>query len=120
MFKKIRKEIILTLAMFPSAFAFAQSVGGNSGVRLESPTPFTEISQVLSQVLEHIVIPVATVLVTIMIVFYGTKLVMSQGNETEITKAKKMIFWALVGGFIILGATGIQKVISNTATELVR
>lgn len=117
---KIKKQILIALMMIPSAFAFAQRSVGSGGIKVDDPLGgrFNDIADVIAQVLQFIIMPIAVVLVTIMIVFYGMKLVMSQGKPTEVAEAKKMIFWALIGGFVILGATGIASVISNTATEL--
>ncbi len=109
LFKKIKEIFFVATFTFPLV---------SQGFEIRNPIKFDNIPDVLSAVLKYVMVPVATVLVTIMIVFYGMKLVMSQGNPTEVADAKRMIFWALIGGFVILGASAITDVITNTTKGL--
>ena len=108
--KKI-KLAIFTGILFPLS-TFSQ------GFQIKNPIDQNSIPEVLTDVLNFVLVPIATVLLTIMVVFYGTKLVMSQGKPTEVAEAKKMLFWALVGGFVILGAGALTQVITNTTSGL--
>ena len=55
----------------------------------------------------------ALVLMVVMIVFYGIKFMMSQGNQTKFDEAKKAFTWALVGVLVILGTYTIIATIAN-------
>lgn len=45
----------------------------------------------------------ALILMVVMIVFYGVKFMMSQGNPAKFDEAKKAFTWALIGVLVILG-----------------
>lgn len=55
----------------------------------------------------------ALVLMVVMIVFYGVKFMMSQGNQTKFDEAKKSFNWALVGILVILGTYTIIATIGT-------
>lgn len=55
----------------------------------------------------------ALVLMVVMIVFYGIKFMMSQGNQAKFDEAKKSFTWALVGVLVILGAYTIIATVAN-------
>ncbi|MEX2090616.1 MAG: hypothetical protein WD989_00585 [Candidatus Paceibacterota bacterium] len=55
----------------------------------------------------------ALILMVVMIVFYGIKFMMSQGNQTKFDEAKKSFTWALVGVLVILGTYTIIATIAN-------
>lgn len=55
----------------------------------------------------------ALVLMVVMIVFYGIKFMMSQGNQTKFDEAKKSFTWALVGVLVILGTYTIIATVAN-------
>ena len=109
---KITKKIIGTIiAILIPAVSSAQIV-------VRNPLAFDNFPDILDSVLRNILVPIATVLVTIMIVFYGMKLVTSQGKPEEVAKAKQMLKWGLIGAFVILGASAITGVIVNTTAGL--
>ena len=49
----------------------------------------------------------------VMIVFYGIKFMMSQGNQTKFDEAKKSFTWALVGVLVILGTYTIILTVAD-------
>src|SRR3989344_1798919 len=55
----------------------------------------------------------ALVLMVVMIVFYGIKFMMSQGNQTKFDEAKKSFTWALVGVLVILGTYTIILTVAD-------
>lgn len=55
----------------------------------------------------------ALILMVVMIVFYGVKFMMSQGNQTKFDEAKKSFTWALVGVLVILGTYTIIATVAN-------
>lgn len=55
----------------------------------------------------------ALVLMVVMIVFYGIKFMMSQGNPAKYGEAKTSFLWALVGVLVILGTYTIIATIAN-------
>lgn len=60
------------------------------------------------------IVKLATILLTLMLVYTGFLFVMAQGNEEKLTNAKNTLVWTVIGGLILLGATAIQAVITAT------
>ena|SRR3989344_139765 len=56
----------------------------------------------------------ATILMVVMIVFYGIKFMTSQGNPAKFEEAKKSFTWALVGVLVILGTYTIIATVANS------
>jgi len=53
------------------------------------------------------IVPIGTSLVVIMVIYSGFLFVKSQGNEKDLPKAKGALWWAIVGGVLLIGATAI-------------
>lgn len=60
---------------------------------------------------------VALILVVIAIVYYGIMFLISRGDPTKVTNARKALGWGLVGVLIILGTYTIIASIGNFVTE---
>ena len=74
----------------------------------------------LTSILNNIVIPIASVGVVIYIIYAGFTYVLAQGNPGKIEEAHKRLLWSLVGAGILLGAAGISIVVQNTVHSLIR
>jgi ABC-type amino acid transport system permease subunit len=70
---------------------------------------FAFINKILD-VLIQIGIPI----LVLFIVFAGFKFVTARGNESDVTKAKDALFWAVIGGAVLIGAKVIAEVIRAT------
>lgn len=55
-----------------------------------------------------------TMIMVVMIVWYGFQMMASQGNETKFTTARKSLGYAVVGMIVILGAYTIIATVGNT------
>lgn len=53
------------------------------------------------------VIPLGISFVVIMVIYSGFLFVKSQGNEKDLPQAKAALWWAIVGGILLIGAAGI-------------
>lgn len=128
---------IITLAFIglflivPHAFAFGETSGHvaqvsghlaqggtNPGVSLENPLQGQgDLPSFLSSILAFVV-RIGAIVVVVMLVFVGFKFVTAQGNESELTKAKSMLLWTLIGGLVLLGAQAISLGIQATVNAL--
>ncbi len=70
-------------------------------------------------VLDTIIMPIASILVVVFIIYSGFKFVTAQGNPGKIAEAQQRLLWALIGAGVLLGAWGISQVIQNTVTGLI-
>ena len=64
------------------------------------------------------VIRIGTVVVILMLVYVGYKFVTARGEPAEITKARTMLLWTVVGALILLGAQIIAAGITATVQSL--
>lgn len=78
-----------------------------------------DIPSIIKAVMKGIVMPLASVLVVLAILYSGFKFVMAQGNSTELQKAREGLVWVLVGSAILLGAYGISEVLETTINQVV-
>lgn len=80
--------------------------------------PIKTIPELIEKLLK-IAVVIAIPLVTIFIVYAGFLFVSARGNEQQITKAKSVLTWAIVGAVFIIGAwafaTAIVGFFKNTS-----
>lgn len=55
----------------------------------------------------------ALVFIVMAVVYYGVKFMMSKGDPTKLTEARKSFLWGLVGVAVILGTYTIIATIAN-------
>ena len=91
----------------------------SAGPRIRNPlgentgTLSTFVAKIL-----HILFEIGAILVVFFIILSGFNIVMAQGDETKLKKAKSMLFGTIIGAVILLGAETISLVISNTVKQL--
>lgn len=72
----------------------------------------------LLQALLGVVVQVGIPLIALAIVYSGFLFVKAQGNESELSEAKKTLYWTVIGAAIVLGAFVISGVIKTTIDQL--
>ena len=63
-------------------------------------------------------IPIGISLVVIMVVYSGFLFVKSQGNEKTLPQAKAALWWAIVGGILLIGAVAIAMGLMSAIRDL--
>ncbi len=106
---------LIAFAIFVPSRVFAQCPAG----KLCNPTPgggatLSDFVYLLLEIVQSVGIPV----LVLCIIYSGFLLVTAGGDEAQTTKAKGWIFWTLIGGAIILGATVIAGFIGGTVSLL--
>lgn len=64
------------------------------------------------------VVQLAGIALMIALVIVGFRFVAAQGNPAKIQKARTALMWTLLGGLILLGASGISRLIAETVQNL--
>ncbi|OGZ34218.1 MAG: hypothetical protein A2174_01765 [Candidatus Portnoybacteria bacterium RBG_13_41_18] len=77
--------------------------------RLTEASTIEELLLLLTVWLRDLVI----IFIVIVILYSGLLFMTSAGNEEKVTKAKKMLFWALAGLAIVLLSEGILNLIKD-------
>ena len=98
------------------------SGGSRSGGGIGDPTiinplkadSFADLLKTLGDLALQIGIPIAV----FFIIYSGLKFVLARGNPEEITKAKEMFKWTIVGTFILLGASVLVQAVVGTVQGL--
>ena len=127
MIKKISITYFIFLAILFPIFVSAQvsndprttpTTGTNTDIDIKIPNPLVNKSgtllSLINDVLNKIILPVASVVVVMWIIYAGFKYVTAQGNQAKVTEAHQRLLWSLIGAGIILGAVGISAVVIRT------
>lgn len=77
---------------------------------------FTSFMEALLRMVVYIAFPVAI----LFMVYSGFLFVFAQGNETQLTKAKKNFFWTLIGVTLLLGSWALASLIKGTIDPILR
>lgn len=65
-----------------------------------------------------VIILIAVPIIVLAIIFAGFKFVTAGGNAEEIKKARIILWWAVIGALIILGAQVLATAIKQTVTDI--
>ena len=109
--------------VFLSLFTINYSLFANSAFALVDLSDQPGINLTIQDVVRIItslacyISRVALIFMVVMVVYYGVKFMMAQGDPTKLTDAKKSFLWGLVGIFVIVGTYTIIATIAN-ALEL--
>ena len=101
--------------LFLISFIIAMTVAGNLSadvITIENPLATTDFEVIIDNIIDFI-FNIAIVLAPLTTVVAGFLFVTAGGNSEQISKAKAMIVWSIVGFLIILLAKGIMTVIEN-------
>lgn len=122
--------IIIPFVAFPF-FVFAQGPpppppdgdgngdGGDSAPDTEFPNPVkSDTFGKLITKLAKIITVVGMPFVVFFLLLSGFYFVTAQGNEQQVEKAKKILFWTVIGAAIIVGAWAIATAIDNFGKSL--
>ena len=77
----------------------------------------TSLESFLANILQF-VIRIGAVVIVLMLVFVGFKFVSARGNESELSAAKNMLLWTVIGALVLLGAQAISLGIQATVQAL--
>lgn len=132
-FKKFRFLAASVLLVVASTAQAQVNPGGNPGGGVnpggnpETPegpkglvNPLGDV-ETLPQFLEAIlkgVVDIGTIILIMMLVYVGFLFVAARGNAEKLQSAKSALVWTVIGGLILLGATAIQMVITETVKSL--
>lgn len=98
-----------------------ESASSNNGVRVVFDNPLSDNISTLQDFIEVIIgaiIQVGSVVLFFSFVYAGFLFVKARGNASDITKAKDVFKWTVLGALIILGAFAILEIIQGTVSQL--
>ena len=111
--KKVLYSLIVFSILTAPLAMFAVGQGGQT-----FPNPFgsgiTTLPKFIEEITNNVILPVGAVVVVIMIIYAGFRFVTAQGNENNITDAKRAFMYAVIGALILLGSWVIANSIRGT------
>jgi hypothetical protein len=114
----IMKKIILYISLLlPNLVSAEEGASMNTNFKFKSPIGATSFSELIYNMLDAIV-KIGAGFVVLFIVYAGFLFVLARGNESQITKAKSIFYWTILGAIILLGAEALSQVVCNTANQL--
>ncbi len=87
------------------------------GTSVLNPLKVTTLEGFLLAIIDILLIFAIPIMV-FFIIFAGFKLVTARGNEEQISSARTMLTWAIIGAVIIIGARAIVDIVKNTITAI--
>ncbi len=95
------------------------TAGTNSGgsTKLANPLKVNTIQELLNLILQ-VVVTLAVPIIVLFIIYSGFLYVTAQGKPEAIKKATTAFTWTIIGGVIVLGASLLLTVITNTVNAL--
>jgi len=106
--------LALALSLLPHLTLAAPGTGAGT---IPNPINQTSILGLLKGVLK-VVLEISIPVAALGLVFSGFLFVKARGNEQELTKAKSVFFWVIVGTAVILGAWVLTQGICQTVVKL--
>lgn len=91
----------------------------NTGINNPLNSSIKDIPSFIKLVLQS-VIYIGVPIVTLAIIYSGFLFVQAQGNEEQLTKAKKTLMYTLIGAALLLGSLVITDAIKGTVDEIKR
>ena len=88
-----------------------------TGATIANPLKVQSLQQLLGILLDA-AIQIGSIILTIALIWCGFLFVAARGNEEKISRARSALVWTIIGGLILLGAKGIQTVITSTVSGL--
>ncbi len=127
----LRKKIVgaaIAASLLLPILSFAQIVVPNPpappGGRIQINNPLgggnnnSTLDGFVTRILNEVVVPVGAIILVIAIIYTGFLFVTAQGNPEDLKKAKNAFFYTLIGGAVLLGASVLAQLISNTIQSL--
>lgn len=120
--KKKWLNIWIILLTFPILFINAQSGGGPSGsggfiIKNPIGSKTNNILSLVGAVLDFVT-QIGTIIVVLALIYSGYCFIKANGDEGAITKAKKIFFYTVIGGIVLIGARALGIIICQTAVSL--
>lgn len=109
--KRLILGLVYAILASGAPFLAKSQIGIQNPIKANS---FGEVVQAFASLLVSIGIPLAA----IFIVWSGFLFVSARGNPEQITKAKNVFWWTIVGTALIVGAYAIATAIVNFAQQL--
>lgn len=84
---------------------------------LQNPLNADSIEGLLKVVLDAVVY-LGTIFLVLALIYVGFLFIKAQGNPDGIKEARRALLWTVIGGLLLLGASGLSVVIESTVQAI--
>lgn len=122
--KRFGIYILLFLGLFLAAFSALPHVSSAATVVSCYMNPISYLSGSVDTVpkfllaLVDLIFLIAVPIIVICIIYGGFLFVMAGDNESQITKARTVILWTIIGAGVLLGAKALELAVQSTICAL--
>ena len=116
---KIFRAILLAVLIGIPSFAIAEISGATVEFELKNPIKYSTFSEFAAAVTKTAV-QVLMPFIVIAFIYSGFLFVSAQGNDTKLTDAKNILWYSIIGTFILLGSWGFAQIIEQTISTLTK
>lgn len=85
--------------------------------KIQNPIKYETFSEFVAAVTKTAV-QVLMPFIVLAFIYSGFLFVKAQGNDTELTNAKNVLWYSVLGAFILLGAWGFAQIIGQTVSTI--
>lgn len=93
------------------------SANFGANIRIQDPIKYSTFSAFAAAVTKTAV-QVLMPFIVLAFIYSGFLFVKAQGNDTGLTEAKKVLWYSMIGAFILLGAWGFAQIIGQTVSTI--
>lgn len=114
--KKVSKILFFASLLFMGTVAITNAEK-LADVPLTNPIKYATFSELVAGVTEKAV-SVLMPFVVIAFIYAGFLFVRAQGKPEDLKKAKEVMFWSVIGAFILFGAWSFAQIIGTTVSTI--
>jgi len=113
----LKKLSAFSIPFLLPSLAFADDVCHGANTSLCNPLGYTSLTQFLQKLLQ-IVAEIGFPVIVLFLVYIGFLFIAAEGNPKKLASARSYLFWAVIGGLIVLGAQALSLAIQGTVDQL--
>lgn len=120
-FKKFIGIVLFAVVVLSPVFlvmAASNTTNPSSGTSIVNPLGTTQTLQDLIFALVILATKLGAVVCVFFIIYAGFLFVKAQGDPAELTKAKSVLLWSVVGAAVLLGASVMSAAICETVKSV--
>ena len=111
-------SVVVLLPVFSVMASASNTTNPSSGTSIVNPLGSTQTLQDLIFALVVLATKLGAVVCVFFIIYAGFLFVKAQGDPAELTKAKSVLLWSVVGAAVLLGASVMSAAICGTVKSV--
>ncbi|PIR59497.1 MAG: hypothetical protein COU68_05260 [Candidatus Pacebacteria bacterium CG10_big_fil_rev_8_21_14_0_10_45_6] len=93
-------------------YAFAQIAGDGEFTKPTKSRELIDLIQSIAELIMYIALP----FLAIAIIWAGYRIVAARGNDSELSAARAMLLWSIIGAIVVIAAPTLTEIITDIVT----